>query len=168
MFDIYRRLDNDLHLMTPSATQTAKAVPMRQNTSSGENPPQTSRLPQQTNQKASNPQPRHQNQNPHREVTPSNSQSGQHASNCKKSTGSSASYKKRSISGNHLLQGFLPSALYDPNSKKLFGFLKSEDLLLIALIFLLLEKDGDDNLLMILALGYVLLSDYIDLPELGF
>ncbi len=66
------------------------------------------------------------------------------------------------------LQGFLPTGLYDSKSKKLFGFLATEDLLLVALIFLLLEKDGEDNTLMILALAYVLLSDYIDLPELGF
>ena len=66
------------------------------------------------------------------------------------------------------LQGILPSGLYDHGSKKLFGFLAAEDLLLVALIFLLLEKDGEDNTLMIIALIYVLLSDYIDLPELGF
>lgn len=66
------------------------------------------------------------------------------------------------------LQGILPHGLYDPKSKKLFGVLAAEDLLLVALIFLLLEKDGEDNTLMVLALFYVLLSDYIDLPELGF
>ena len=66
------------------------------------------------------------------------------------------------------LQGILPSGIYDSESKKLFGFLAAEDLLLVALIFLMLEKDGEDNVLIVLALIYVLLSDYIDLPELGF
>ena len=53
-------------------------------------------------------------------------------------------------------------------SKKFFGVLASEDLLLIALIFLLLEKDGEDNKLMVNALLYVLVSDYIDLSLFGF
>ena len=66
------------------------------------------------------------------------------------------------------LKGFLPSSLYDSSSKKLFGFLAAEDLLLVALIFLLLDRDGEDNLLLIIALGYILISDYIDLPEFGF
>ena len=66
------------------------------------------------------------------------------------------------------LQGLLPASLYDSNNKKLFGFLSAEDLLLVALIFLLLERDGEDNVLLIIALGYILISDYIDLPEFGF
>lgn len=66
------------------------------------------------------------------------------------------------------LKGLLPSSLYDSSSKKLFGFLAAEDLLLVALIFLLLDRDGEDNLLLIIALGYILISDYIDLPEFGF
>ncbi len=65
------------------------------------------------------------------------------------------------------LQGLLPSSIYDFQSKKLFGFLSAEDLLLIALIFLFLEKEEGDNTLMILALGYILISDYIELPEIG-
>ena len=65
------------------------------------------------------------------------------------------------------LQGLLPSSIYDFQSKKLFGILSAEDLLLIALIFLFLEKEDGDNTLMILALGYILLSDYIELPEIG-
>ena len=75
---------------------------------------------------------------------------------------------QRSKKPKGFLEGILPSAIYDPRSKKLFGVLASEDLLLIALIFLLLEKEGEDNKLMVVALLYVLLSDYIDLSELGF
>ena len=66
------------------------------------------------------------------------------------------------------LEGILPSGLYDSKTKKIFGVLTTEDLLLIALIFLLLEKDGEDNKLMVIALLYVLVSDYIDLSLFGF
>ncbi len=62
-----------------------------------------------------------------------------------------------------ILKGFLPPSLYDPKSKKIFGLLSSEDLLLIALIFLFTERDDEDGSI-ILALLYILLSDYIDLP----
>ena len=85
--------------------------------------------------------------------------------------GQKESYKQsRQSSGakkNGFLQGLLPSSIYDFQSKKLFGILSAEDLLLIALIFLFLEKEDGDNVLMILALGYILLSDYIELPEIG-
>ena len=85
--------------------------------------------------------------------------------------GQKGSYKQsRQNSGvkkNGFLQGLLPSSIYDFQSKKLFGILSAEDLLLIALIFLFLEKEEGDNTLMILALGYILLSDYIELPEIG-
>ncbi len=88
--------------------------------------------------------------------------------------GTSSNYKntagksKDTASKSNFLQFLLPSSLYDSKSKKLFGFLSAEDLLLIALIFLFLEKEDNDNLLMVLALGYILLSDYIDLPEIVF
>lgn len=71
----------------------------------------------------------------------------------------------KGISG--LLQGLLPSAIYDHKTKKIFGLLSAEDLLLLALIFLFLEKDDEDNGIMVLALIFVLVSDYIDLPEIS-
>ncbi|MBR5615169.1 MAG: hypothetical protein IKW64_07785 [Clostridia bacterium] len=71
----------------------------------------------------------------------------------------------KSFSG--LLQNFLPSSVYNPKSKKLFGIFSAEDLLLVALIFLCAESEDDDNTLMIIALIYILASEYIDLPDLS-
>ncbi len=68
---------------------------------------------------------------------------------------------------NGFLKGIIPPSFYDPKSKKIFGFLSAEDLFLVALIFLFLEKDDGDNTLMVIALLYILISDYIDLPEIG-
>ena len=67
-----------------------------------------------------------------------------------------------------LLHGILPSSVYNPDSKKIFGFFSAEDLLLVALIFLCAESDEEDNSMMILALLYILVSDYIELPDLSF
>ncbi|MBO5955787.1 MAG: hypothetical protein J6Q10_03190 [Clostridia bacterium] len=62
---------------------------------------------------------------------------------------------------------FIPKNIFNPESKKILGFFTSEDLLLIALIFLFLESNDEDNPLMVLALVYVLLADYIDFDNLG-
>ena len=67
-----------------------------------------------------------------------------------------------------LLHGILPSSVYNPDSKKIFGMFSAEDLLLVALIFLCAESDEEDNSMMILALLYILVSDYIELPDLSF
>ncbi len=67
-----------------------------------------------------------------------------------------------------LLHGILPSSVYNPDSKKIFGIFRAEDLLLVALIFLCAESDEEDNSMMILALLYILVSDYIELPDLSF
>ena len=62
------------------------------------------------------------------------------------------------------ISGLIPSALYNPESKKVLGVFEAEDLLLVALIFILLENDENDDPMLIYALLYILLSDYIDLP----
>lgn len=62
------------------------------------------------------------------------------------------------------ISGLIPSALYNPESKKVLGLFSAEDLLLAALIFILMENDENDDPMLIYALLYVLLSDYIDLP----
>lgn len=59
---------------------------------------------------------------------------------------------------------FLPPAFYNPETKKVFGFLSSEDLLLVALIFLLMESKEKEDSVLVYLLIYILLSDYIDLP----
>lgn len=66
------------------------------------------------------------------------------------------------------LLGLIPRHIYNPDTKKILGVLSSEDLLLIALIFLFLESNDDDNPLMVLALVYVLLGDYIDFGDFVF
>lgn len=66
------------------------------------------------------------------------------------------------------LLGLIPRHIYNPDTKKILGVLSSEDLLLIALIFLFLESNDDDNPLMVLALVYVLLGEYIDFGEFAF
>ena len=71
--------------------------------------------------------------------------------------------RHRGKSPRSMLFGLLPPSLYNPQTKKLFGFLDAEDLLLVALIFLFLEREDEDETV-ILALLYILLSDYIDLP----
>ena len=65
-----------------------------------------------------------------------------------------------------LIHGIVPTTIYNPKTKKILGFLTAEDLLLVALIFLFSESDDDPDPLMILALVYILLSEYIDLPEI--
>ncbi len=66
------------------------------------------------------------------------------------------------------LYNIIPRSLYNPESKKILGLLSAEDLLIIALIFLFLDNTEEDNLLIILALAYVLLSDHIDLSGFSF
>ncbi len=73
-----------------------------------------------------------------------------------------------STSITNLLLKFVPKGLYNRDTKKILGILSAEELLLIALIFLFLEDSGEDNSMLIIAILYVLLSDYIDLGLLPF
>ncbi len=69
----------------------------------------------------------------------------------------------------HSLEGIigklLPTSVYNPETRKILGFLSAEDLLLVALIFLFLDSDEEGSNLTVLALAFVLLSDYIDLSS---
>ncbi len=67
----------------------------------------------------------------------------------------------------HPLLGFLPPSVYNPETKKIFGFLETEDLLLAALILMLLENEEQENSLLVYALLYVLLGDKLDLSKFG-
>lgn len=72
--------------------------------------------------------------------------------------------KKRHLGS---LSSFIPSSVYNPETKKVFGIFSAEDVLIAALILVLNERseeNGDDNTLLICALLYILLSEYIDLP----
>ncbi|MBQ2613804.1 MAG: hypothetical protein IJB80_00525 [Clostridia bacterium] len=72
--------------------------------------------------------------------------------------------KKKPASPKHFLAGWIPSSLYNPETKKVLGVLSAEDLLLAGLIFLLLENEEEQDSMLVYALLYILLSDYIDLP----
>ena len=67
-------------------------------------------------------------------------------------------------SGRDTILGLLPPSLYNPQTKKILGFLSAEDLLLAALIFLMLDSGREEDSIMVYVLLYLLLSDYIDLP----
>ncbi len=66
-----------------------------------------------------------------------------------------------------VLDAFVPKSIYNSDTKKVFGILSAEDLLIIALIFLFAENTENRDPLLIPALIYILLSDYIDLPDLS-
>ncbi len=63
----------------------------------------------------------------------------------------------------NILEKFLPENIYNPKTKKLFGILSPEELLLVALIFLFADSDRDDSNLLCLALLYLLFADKFDL-----
>lgn len=65
-----------------------------------------------------------------------------------------------------LLERFLPLGIYNPETKKLFGILSAEDLLLVALIFLISDSEDEESKILILALLYLLISDRIDLSDI--
>ena len=62
--------------------------------------------------------------------------------------------------------GFIPRSIYNPDTGKILGILSADDLLIIALIILLIDNEDEceDNKLLIYALVYILISDYIDIP----
>lgn len=57
---------------------------------------------------------------------------------------------------------FLPKEIYNPKTHKFFGKLSGEDILIIGLILMILDSGCDEDLLLALALLYILLSDWID------
>ena len=57
---------------------------------------------------------------------------------------------------------FLPKEVYNPDTHKFFGKLSGEDILIIGLILMVLDSDCNEDLFLILALLYILLSDWID------
>ena len=62
------------------------------------------------------------------------------------------------------VSAIIPPSLYNPETQKLLGLFSTEDILLAALIFLLLENNDSDDSMLVYALLYILISDYIDLP----
>ena len=74
------------------------------------------------------------------------------------------SQKKVKKTPTNPILGLGPSSLYNPETKKVLGFLSADDLLLAALILVLLDSECSDDSLLIYVLIYVLISDYIELP----
>lgn len=66
----------------------------------------------------------------------------------------------------HPLMNFIPKSLYNPQTGKVLGIMSADDLLIIALILIMLDgcDDCEDNSMLIYALIYILLSEYIELP----
>ncbi|MBE7011851.1 MAG: hypothetical protein E7415_04175 [Ruminococcaceae bacterium] len=56
----------------------------------------------------------------------------------------------------------LPKEIYNCETHKFFGFLTGEDILIIGLILMVLDRGCDEDLFLILALLYILVSDWID------
>lgn len=63
---------------------------------------------------------------------------------------------------------FLPKEIYNPKTHKFFGKLSGEDILIIGLILMVLDSGCDDDMLLVLALLYILLSDWIDFGNILF
>lgn len=161
MFEIYRRFDND------STGNAAKQIPVQNSSLNSQSPPLRLAAAKPNNagsqaMRGQSPQNSH-GQNRHQNLQPQNP-----PEQSRQSQGGQQTHKNPQKKQINFFKGLLPSSIYDPKHKKLFGFFSAEDLLLAALIFLLLEKDDEDNLLMILALLYVLISEYIEIPEFEF
>lgn len=152
MFKIYRRFDNE----AAANTAPRQAVPQN-NYMQRQNPP-LRLAPARPNNASGQPMHNQPRQNPGHNIQPQKQQP----------SGGQQPHQKERKKSSDFLKNLLPSSVYDPKRKKLFGIFAAEDILLVALIFLLLEKDDEDNLLMILALAYVLISEYIEIPGFEF
>ena len=64
------------------------------------------------------------------------------------------------------MMNFIPKSLYNPETGKVLGVMSADDLLIVALILIMLDSgdDCEDNSMLIYALIYILLSEYIELP----
>ena len=71
--------------------------------------------------------------------------------------------KRKTGKGNPVLN-IIPSAIYNQETRKVFGLLSAEDLLIVALILLLLDSKESDDSFLVYILLYLLISDYVDLP----
>ncbi len=74
------------------------------------------------------------------------------------------SIKTEREKGKNPISQWIPSAVYNAETKKIFGMFSAEDLLLAALIFLLLDSQEKEDSLLVYLLLYILISDYVTLP----
>ena len=70
--------------------------------------------------------------------------------------------RKQPNGGKNPLLSFIPSSVYNPDNKKIFGFLTADDLLIVALIIMFLDSDEEGDNLMVYALLFVLISGWFD------
>jgi len=56
------------------------------------------------------------------------------------------------------IMNFIPPVVYNRETKKLFGFITAEDLLLVALILMLADSDDNEDTALLIALVYILLG----------
>ncbi len=184
MCDIYRRFD------TPGVSPTLQKQSSQPQNNRPQNqmPQNYQEQTQQTQNRQQKGQPQ-QPQNNRQQIQNHQSQSNQSQTRqqCQSSQTQNravqSSHSGHSCSNSHLkskgsrkkpsgiagiLQSLLPPTVYNPDTKKILGFLSAEDLLLVALIFLFMANDDEDNTLMVLALVFVLISDYIDLSDFSF
>lgn len=56
----------------------------------------------------------------------------------------------------------LPRGIYDPETGKFLGLFSGEDVLIIGVILIVLERGDKNDIFLLLALFYILLSDRID------
>ncbi len=171
---MYRRYNPNQH---PQRQHQAQPSSVQKPSGGQTNPKRPPQSPQQTHRSSepyphTPPQQKHTPNNHTQNITPQKApeQSIQSPSSPKAvPIQPEAKVKENSsLSSKNLLLNFIPRGFYNPDSKKILGLLTAEDLLLIALIFLFLESSDEDNPLLVLALVYVLLSDYIDLGDFAF
>ncbi len=147
MVKIYQRFNAD----TPTNNVNSASIP-RQPTVRINTPRQHSANPQAKSSHLNrNQQPQSNHQHSHRQTR-----------RIRRANNHSRDNDKAFGGLDKLIARFLPSSIYNCETKKLFGFLATEDLLLVALIFLFLDSEEEDSNLIALALLFVLVSDYID------
>ncbi len=162
MFDIYQRFNAE-----PAQNQRQANAPGNTATRPNNNPRQQPQYTQHQNtQNQQNQRPTQpQNSTHHAKPKPSNQNPPPPQQPQKRHIRHGKSSKNTGVGG--IINRFLPSSVYNPETKKILGILTAEDLLLVALIFLFLDNDDEDNWAVVLALAFVLLSDYIDLSSLN-
>ena len=117
----------------------------------------------QQNQMHQQPAPRVYQNQPERNNAPHHSSAPKNTNPPKKEDQKCGCCEKKE---KNILEKFLPENIYNPKTKKLFGILTSEELLLVALIFIVLSSDKEDSNLMCLALLYLLFADKFDLGNI--
>lgn len=105
----------------------------------------------------------HNNAQPHR-PTPEPSQSRQFEDNTEPSnqpTDNGGIFDRLTSNPSGLINSllsFIPSGVYNRETKKLFNLFTAEDLLLVALILMLADSDDNDDTALLIALVYILLG----------